>query len=75
MEKLYRYTVVLFRTICMWLFAILVFLSFTANVWMGSVLYTHEQVMKESADYLRYRDSMDLEFRDRMIDKEVKYGK
>jgi hypothetical protein len=52
-----------------WLGTILIFSSFVLNFWFAGIIQMNNAAIKENGDYLKYRDSIQLELMDRITDK------
>jgi hypothetical protein len=69
MKEFIEKTWEILKVILSWLFAFLVMGSFVLNFWLIGIVQTDRDVMKDSSEYLRHRDSIQLELMDRITDK------
>lgn len=60
------------KLIFSWLGILLIFSSFILNFWFAGVIYTDRGIIDSNADYMRHRDSIQLELMDRITDNNVK---
>lgn len=57
------------KTAIIWLGVLLIFSSFALNFWLVATNHMQNEMIKENADYVKYRDSLQLEQMDRNSDR------
>ena len=69
MKEFFNNALEMAKTIAIWLGVLLVFSSLLLNFWLVGQMQINKDIQKDSGEYLRYRDSIQLELMDRITDK------
>lgn len=57
------------KIVCSWIGIILTFGSFALNFYFAGIIYTNNDIIKDTQNYLQYKDSVQLELMDRITDR------
>lgn len=57
------------KIILSWLGTLLIFFSFALNLFFGGIIWVDREQLKEMDSYIRYKDSIQLQLMDRIVDE------
>lgn len=69
MKEFFNNAVYAAKTAAIWLGILLIFSSILLNFWFAATIHIQNDMIKDSGEYLKYRDSIQLEMMDRKTDK------
>lgn len=57
------------KIILSWLGTLLIFFSFALNLFFGGIIWVDREQLREMDSYIRYKDSIQLQLMDRIVDE------